>query len=1233
MKKPIKIVLLEDDRLDEELIRSRLKEDGMSFVMKRVSTPSSFFKLIREWQPDLVLSDYSVPGFSGNEALAHVREKYPDLPFIILTATIGEETAISCIREGAWDYILKQNMIRLVPAIKNAIALKSERSVKERYRKQMESSVEEQSLLLHNIEIHIWYLVDEDKYGVVNNAHAAFFGMKPSGMENSKIRDVLPSRAADIMVKWNREAFRSGRKLQKEIWIGNAEGEERCLFITWIPRLRKPGEVENVICTAEDITGLIRSKEDIRASEEKYRLMFENTGTAIVICNNDGTILMSNKKFAALTGYGSEETDGRLHFSTFLAEKDWKRLMEFQETLQPRIAAPAEYEVLMKKKSGEVRQVYVQVTIIPQTGNRIISMIDITLLKKTQEELINKEKDLTALLEHSPIPQIYEDFSEPKKYILTLRQKNIRDIRKYFSKNREEYRRIRSLIGIIGMNRAFRELLGIRDQKELEEKLFDIVTEDSTAMFIDGLLKVMEGEMVFEGETRYHDVHGREILAKTCWIVVPTHEENLDMVVVSIIDISRQRLAEQKEKQYSDNLRLLSQNALEILETTNMDDLYRQIGRQLHMVTDNSIIIISSFDAGENRLVTKAVFGEEECIEKLLKMTGGDDALTVDSLTGNLKNELLSNALVTIPGGIRQLYPQIDSSGTAGKPEELLGLESVMAMGFHSEGSLLGAAFILLRKGHRPVISEIIGTLVKQTSIALQKQNMEDQIKTLSSAVDHSYAMVIITGLDGTIEYVNPRLLQVTGYSFEEIRGRKPGMFKAGNYPSSFYQTLWQTITSGKEWRGEFENVKKNGEKYWVLASISGVRNEKQEITHFVAVEEDITERKRMEQELIAAKEKAEESDRLKSAFLANLSHEIRTPLNAIAGFSELITQVNLTDDEQKEYFGIIRSNVTTLTKLIDDIIDFSKLELGQTSYEEVECDLDDLLRELQLSFQEEVKNLRKKVEIRINPLSVRDMQIMTDPVRLRQILTNLLGNAVKFTQEGYVEMGYMVEKDTLLRCYVMDTGIGIPKEKLSMIFDRFRQADDSTTRQYGGTGLGLAISKGLVEMMGGEIQVKSVHGKGTTFSFTIPLKKADKERKPADLPEAGWHVHGADWNGKHIVIVENDDSNYRMFEAALGPTMVQLIRAYDGGESVRICSDRSDVDLILAAIYLPDMDGFQVAENIRSVRKDIPVIAYSSYPKPDDYRKSIAAGCVEYLSNPTQISTLIETLRKYLDT
>ena len=512
-----------------------------------------------------------------------------------------------------------------------------------------------------------------------------------------------------------------------------------------------------------------------------------------------------------------------------------------------------------------------------------------------------------------------------------------------------------------------------------------------------------------------------------------------------------------------------------------------------------------------------------------------------------------------------------------------------------------------------------------------ERLQYEERLQVLSGAIFNSPVSVVITTPDGTIEYVNPKFTEVTGYTAEEAIGQNPRILKSGNLPESFYKNLWETITKGEVWQGEFENKKKNGEIFWEHASITGIRNKKGEIAYYVAIKEDITERKKTELELIRAKEKAEESDRLKTAFLANMSHEIRTPLNAIIGFTGMLHSDTLEPQLREEYFAIINQSSQALLNLIDDIIDVAKIEAGHIRIIPHKIDISGLLKELYTSIKRDLLVNGKEVELSLTVPFDGEFMINVDSFRLKQILQNILNNSVKFTEKGEIEFGYrLTANDTMIRFFVRDTGIGIPKDQQKVIFERFRQADDSSTRKYGGTGLGLWVSRNLVELMGGSIQVESDPGRGSTFFVELPLDK------DVEIPEGRQEIKEekktvTDWRDKKILIAEDNDSNYEFLKAVLSVKKAVLVRAYDGKEALDLLREHEDVDLVLMDIQMPVLNGYEATRLIKKFRPDLPIIAQTAYAMSEDRERIIQAGCDEYIAKPIQPRKMLSLIEKFL--
>ena len=388
--------------------------------------------------------------------------------------------------------------------------------------------------------------------------------------------------------------------------------------------------------------------------------------------------------------------------------------------------------------------------------------------------------------------------------------------------------------------------------------------------------------------------------------------------------------------------------------------------------------------------------------------------------------------------------------------------------------------------------------------------------------------------------------------------------------------------------------------------------------------------RSQLEFELLTAKEKAEESDKLKTAFLANMSHEIRTPMNGILGFAEMLNDESLSSGNRKKYLDIINSNGKMLINLIDDIIDFAKIEAGQINVDPHDFSLNALLSQIHTSFlTEQMKKDKSKVKLQVRKAFTNEnCFIHADPNRLRQILTNLIGNSFKFTTQGFIEFGYKKARNKMLQFYVKDSGIGIPADKLRVIFDRFIQADSSSTRKYGGSGLGLAISKGFAELLGGKMWAESKVDEGSTFYFTIPYvpgKRLSDEELSKRKPKKDYH-----WEEKVFLIAEDDKFSFKFLESFLKQTKAEVLHAIDGKEAIDICRNNK-IDLVLMDIQMPEMNGLQATEEIKKFNKDLPVIAQTANAINEEKQKCFEAGCDDFITKPVNISELYSKIDKWL--
>lgn len=537
-----------------------------------------------------------------------------------------------------------------------------------------------------------------------------------------------------------------------------------------------------------------------------------------------------------------------------------------------------------------------------------------------------------------------------------------------------------------------------------------------------------------------------------------------------------------------------------------------------------------------------------------------------------------------------------------------------------------GAADYVIKE-HIKRLGPAILNALEQKEIKREKEIALQKIKLLSKSIEQSPVSVIITDPKGNIEYVNTKFAELTGYSADEVIGENMRFFKSGEHSKEFYEELWRTIQGGSDWKGEIINRKKNGELYWESMSISSILDERGEILHYIGIKEDITEKKQIVEELITAKVKAEENDKLKTAFLHNISHEIRTPMNAIVGFSGLLTEPDLPPEKTKKYVEIIVRGSNQLLSIVNDIIYISTIETGQEIIYDKELDLNSILRSLQVEFTK--KTEKKNLNLILEPLLPdREVIIISDETKLIQILTNLIGNAIKFTSEGHVKFGYKVTENEI-EFFVEDSGIGILAKNYDEIFDRFHQVE-GIAQQFGGSGLGLSISKAYVELLGGIMWLKSELGKGSTFYFTIPYKKMHK----IDLSEP-ISLKGPSPEKelpKTILIAEDEDSNFMLLEVLLSGLNVNIIRVVNGIEAVNYCKSNMTIDLILMDIKMPLMNGDEATRQIKRFLPNMRIIAQTAYSTDAEKEKILAFGCDDFISKPINKKVLVSKITEQLN-
>ncbi|MDP3645209.1 MAG: PAS domain S-box protein [Bacteroidota bacterium] len=884
-----------------------------------------------------------------------------------------------------------------------------------------------------------------------------------------------------------------------------------------------------------DITDGRQAEKALAESEEKFRAVIEKSSDGILITNDRGLIVEMNHSLETITGFSKKDSIGipiwDFHFELALLNEKNQESFEFlkgnmEQMLNSRLSESFEEptERKIRNKKGQLR--FIETTFYPvETHEKhfLVSVIrDITERKLFDEALKNSES------------KYYGIFDANKDGI------------SIFVINPDQ-----TLSNFVEANKAASEMLGYTKEEFLQLNVFDLEIDTENRSISKRIDKLKKNKHVnIETAVRHKDGHVINVDVN----IIPIHYNNQLAVMNIVRDISERIKAGKAIADERILLRTLINNIPDLiyvkdtsgrkiisnkadLELMGFNDEKEVIGKTDFELFDLSIgnqtypddlSVVQSAKPIINKIeMFKAPNGEEKYFSTS-KVPLSNDSGEIIGLVGVghdiTRERRTEQKLIQLSKGIEQSPASIIITDTNGNIEyinqklteitgysfdEVLGKNpSIFQSGYTTadEYKLLWKTIsegneyqneIQNRKRNGELFWESVlispirdesGKIVNYMAI---KEDITDRKKTdleiqkLSVALEQNPASVIITNTQGVIEYVNKKFISVSGYTRKELIGKVVRILKAGHTPDEIYIEIWNKLFAGQEWRGEHQNRTKKREKYWESVLISPIRNQEGKVTNFIILSEDISERKKMEKDLIAAKEKAEESDRLKSSFLANMSHEIRTPLNSILGFSDLLTEPNLDPASKIEFADLINTSGNNLLAIINDVLDISKIEAGQVVLFESEVSAQKLISEIQKEYS--YKANAKKIELRLAP-NIRENNIIltSDEMRVKQVLINFVANAIKFTEKGYIEIGVSLVNQTI-QFHVKDTGIGIPKEFHDKVFDRFRQVETSRSRKYGGNGLGLAITKNLAELLGGKIWLESEPNKGSTFYFALP--------------------------------------------------------------------------------------------------------------------------------------------------
>jgi PAS domain S-box-containing protein len=537
---------------------------------------------------------------------------------------------------------------------------------------------------------------------------------------------------------------------------------------------------------------------------------------------------------------------------------------------------------------------------------------------------------------------------------------------------------------------------------------------------------------------------------------------------------------------------------------------------------------------------------------------------------------------------------------------------------------------IWVAMSNSPLLSET-GKVERQVASMIditERKNAENELKMLSLVASHTTSGVIINNSQGEIEWINPAFEKIVGYNLADVQNKHLGDILQGEHTDlSIIQRGRELSKNKQSFEVDLLAYRKDGKPIWITVINSVILNNEGAVEKYIEVVIDISSKKKVELELVASKEEALQLNKAKDMFMSVMSHEIRTPLNAVIGMSHLLMESNPTE-AQKENLNVLKFSADGLLVLINDLLDFTKIETGNVQLEKIDVDLRTIVQGItgSLQYKTHEKNIYLKASVDDDVPEI----VIGDRTRLSQILLNLVSNAVKFTDEGGVTINLEVieqnEENVRIRFSVTDTGIGIANDKLGTIFESFKQAEIDTTRKYGGTGLGLAISKSLIELHDSRINVDSEPGKGSTFWFAITFNKADQIKNKKNNVDTGLNIS--------VLVVDDNQINRLLINKILTKWGATADFAENGIEAVNKVETNQNYDVVLMDIHMPEMGGLEATQILRAKHdpyfKQLPIIALTASLLNDQMGQIGDAGMNDYILKPFEPKSLFEKLSRY---
>ncbi len=1015
-----------------------------------------------------------------------------------------------------------------------------------------------------------------------------------------------------------------------------------------------------------------QAQDSLEKSEERYRLLFQNASIGIGYYETDGRIISFNSVALQSIGMAAEDVEGKCFEDLFPAEyaaiykQRFADLLRLQETLEfeDEVALPSGNLWFLSAYSCVYRP---DGTI---SGVQIIA-IDITDRKSSEKKLLESEARFRTYFEQNPsatflwkvdgncislsnvnlvaeelspgtartligktIEQLYADRPDliERFNICQEKKQTLVYETEYIDRGTGPKRDIVFTFTYISPSMIMLHTEDITQRKKSELALQESHELLSHFMLHSPIYAYIKSVTTTESRVLYASENYKDMIGIS----------GRDMVGKNMFELFPDEFA---QKITADDWAVVARGVVLKLDEELNGRTYTTIKFPI-ILKDRNILAGYTIDETERR-AAEAALRENEQMFREAQEVAQLGSYAWDIVGGKWKSSHIMDEIFgideaydrTLDGWLALVHPDWREIMSAYMRHDVLEQRKpfdkeykIIHQSSGNERWLHGKGDLALDADNRPV--KLFGT---NTDITFRKA-ADEQIRVLSKGVEQSPAAIVITDPNGNIEFVNTKFTEVTGYHSDEAVGCNSRILKSGEKTSEEYRDLWETITAGNEWNGEFHNKKKTGELYWENASISPIYDEKGRIAHFIAVKEDITQRKAEEHELILAKERAERMDKLKDAFIANISHEIRTPLNAIAGFSTLIQEASTIylNETQQGYFEHIQFGVDRLMRTVDLILILSRIQSGDIQLNPRIIDIPlqlDFIKE-SLGFQAKQKGISLSVINDVGPL-----EVLTDEYCLTEAVSNLVNNAIKFTNEGAVTLHLSEGSEAQVYLDVIDTGIGISEDYKPYLFEPYSQEEIGYSRRYEGIGLGMTLVKKYLDLLEIPITFFSKKHLGTTFRIeltsSLPEPRVVSSSNNPSRTKNKLHNPGATMqepSPANILLVEDDPASIRLIQEIV-PSEYTLYFA-DDADGVHTQIQINHIDLILMDVSLKgEKDGLQITRGLRKMAdyESVPIIAVTAHAFPEDGINCINAGCSEYFAKPVVKQHLLQTISRLL--